>query len=293
MNTIEKSPVDELPNQTLPPETHENEDNIEQKISGFDGGTRPILKEPSLYLSIAIVFIATYVCFGKTPIIFWSTSLAMTAVAVAIHVIAERFLFKRKEEHQMFTAPFEGVFVITFGAILPGLALLAYGAYAISAVHDLNVPEEIGKIALLLVVPLFNFLCWSAIRKGYLVRPRVTGIMTGFALGLSASWTAIFLKTIFLGHSDSACKFGWMLLLCTSPFLLFAAICLSMDLWNKTDTTIRRITTTFSIVGILLSLVFVFTPMARAIWVQSLINDAKLASKDNKAKAISKLESIV
>jgi hypothetical protein len=183
-------------------------------------------------------------------------------LVVGIHVMTERFLFKRNPEHRVFTAPFEGVFVITFGAILPGLALLTYGAFAIATVHDLNIAEEIGKLALLLVVPLFNFFCWSAIRKGYLVRPRVTGLMTGFALGLSASWTAIFLRTIFAGHSDSTCKFGRMLLLCTFPFLLFAAVCLSLDLWNKTDATTRRITTTFSILEILLSAVFIFTPMA-------------------------------
>jgi hypothetical protein len=289
MNIIEKPPVEELPDQSLLSEAYEGENNFQPKISGFDGGTRPILKEPSLYLSSAIVFIAAFVCFGKTPIMFWSTLAAMTAVVVGIHVMAERFLFKRNPEHRVFTAPFEGVFVITFGAILPGLALLAYGAFAIATVHDLNIAEEIGKFALLLVVPLFNFLCWSAIRKGYLVRPRVTGLMTGFALGLSTSWTAIFLRTIFVGHSDSACKFGWMLLLCTSPFLLFAAVCLSLDLWNKTDATIRRITTTFSILGILLSAVFVFTPMARAMWVQSLINDAKVATKEDRAKAISAL----
>ena len=67
---------------------------IEPTINGFDCGTLPIFREPSLYLSIAIVFIATSVCLSKTPTVFWLSLVAMTAVAVMFHIMAERFLFR-------------------------------------------------------------------------------------------------------------------------------------------------------------------------------------------------------
>jgi len=83
-----------------------------------------------------------------------------------------------------------------------------------------------------------------------------------------------------------------MLLLCTAPFLLFAAFCLSVDLWRKTEANIRRITATFSVLGMLLSLLFVFTPMARAFFVQSLVKGAREASADDQTKALSALRSV-
>ncbi len=261
------------------------------KISGFDSGTRSFLKEPSLYLSIAIVAVANWVCLNKTPNVFWVSFAAMTAVAIVFHVVAERFLFRSKKEYTFFKAPFEGVFVLTFGSILPGLGLLAYAVYSLSTAVRPNVLEILGKLALLLVVPIFNFAVWSSVRRGYLARPRYIGLMNGFALGLSASWTIIWLKAV-ISHGDSSCKFGWMLLLCSAPFLLFAAACLSHDLWQKTETNIRKISTTFSVLGCLLSFLFVFTPMVRTFFVQSQLNDARIASPYDQAKAISVLRSV-
>lgn len=260
------------------------------KISGFDGGGRSFLKEPSLYLSITIVAVANWVCLNKTPAVFWVSLVAMTAIAVVFHVVAERFLFRTKNEFEFFKAPFEGVFVVTFGSILPGLGLLAYAVYSLSTAVKPNFVEVLGKLALLLVVPIFNFAVWSAVRRGYLVRPRYIGLMNGFALGLSTSWTIIWLKA-FISH-DSTCKFGWMLLLCSAPFLLFAAGCLSHDLWQKTELNIRKITTTFSVLGCLLSVLFVFTPMTRTFYIQSQLTDARSGSLSDQAKAIAVLRSV-
>jgi hypothetical protein len=292
MNTVEKPSVDLASDHCLADETPEDLPFTEAKISGFDGGTRPVIKEPSLYLSIAVVFIATSVCLSKTPTVFWLSLVVMTAVAGMLHVIAERLLFRGKKEFDTFAAPFEGVFVITFGSVLPGVGLLAYGIYSLSTAIHPNVLEELGKMALLLVVPIFNWTVWKAVRKGYLIRPRLTGLMNGLALGLSASWTAIWIRSLFFAHADASCKFGWMLLLCTSPFLLFSAACLSLDLWRKTEASIGRITTTFSVLGSLLSLLFVFTPMARAFFVQSLITDARQGSIAEQTRAIPLLRSL-
>lgn len=264
----------------------------EPRIGGYDAGTKPVLKEPSLYLSIAVVFIATFVCLGKTPVFFWASFITLSALAVAFHVLAERHLFRANREFEAFSAPFEGVFVITFGSILPGIALLAYGIFSLATEPNPNFLNEIGKLALLLVVPLFNFSVWSAVRKGYLIRPRLVGLMNGLALGLSVSWTMIWLKSLFFSTGDPSCKFGWMLLLCTSPFLLFAAACLNYDLWRKTESSIGRITTTFSIMGSLLSMLFVFTPMARALFVQSLVTDAKQGSIEKRACAVATLQTV-
>lgn len=300
MNTIEQPKPDlasgqelhEELNQELSLELPDVELLAEPKINGFDNGTRSIFKEPSLYLSIAIIFIATSVCFSKTPTLFWLSLALMSAVAVAFHFMAERFLFRVNKEHKMFAAPLEGVFVITLGAILPGLSLLAYGVYALSTVQQPNFAEEFAKLALLLVVPFFNFVVWSAVRKRYLVRPRLIGLMNGFAFGLSAAWSAIWASTVLFGMSNLSCKFGWMLLLCTAPFLLFAAFCLGLDLWNKTEANIRRVTATFSVLGVLLSFLFVFTPLARANYVQSLVTNARQASLEEQGKAISALRSV-
>lgn len=262
------------------------------KISGFDGGRRSIFKEPTLYLSVLVILIATSVCLGKTPAAFWLSFTGLTCIAVIFHVIAERFLFRSANENFAFAAPFDGVFVVTFGSIIPGLGLLAYGLHSMLAEVKPNIFEEFGKLILLQIVPIFNFIVWSALRKGYLVRPRLTGLMNGLALGLSACWTMIWLRSLFLPQTAVSCKFGWMLLLCTSPFLLFAATCLCMDLWRKTDSRMARITVTFAIMGSLLSLLFVFAPMIRALFVQSLIADARKGSSSQQARAVTMLRTI-
>jgi len=310
VNTIEQpvpdlaseSAKDQVKDQASSPEVEESSllddpslvdpDFAASRINGFDGGTRPIFKEPSLYLSIAIVLVATSVCFSKTPIVFCLSLVVMTALAIVFHIVAERFLFRANKEHQIFAAPLEGVFVITLGAILPGLSLLAYGVFALSTVKQPNFGEELAKMALLLVVPFFNFVVWSAVRKRYLVRPRLIGLMNGFALGLSAAWSAIWVTSVFFLHTNPACKFGWMLLLCTAPFLLFASFCLGLDLWHKTEANIRRVTTTFSVLGVLLSFLFVFTPMARALFVQARVNDVRVAPLEEQGKAISALRAV-
>lgn len=290
MNTVE-NPSPEL---TTDP-SFCDQDNVSParpEITGFDAGTRPLRNEPSLYLSIAVAFIVSLVSLSKTPTVFWLSFISMSVLAIIFHVMAERLLFKSKKEFREFAAPFEGVFVVTLGAILPGLGLLSYGVYALSSSAPKNVLDELAKIALLLVVPIFNFAVWSAVRKGYLIRPRLVGLMNGLALGLSISWTAIWIKSV-VAHSGPSCKFGWMLLLCLSPFLLFGAICLSLDLWHKTQSNIRRITTAFSVLGGVLSFLFVFTPMVRAFTLQSLLTDAKQGSPSEQSRAITMLRSAV
>jgi len=273
MSTVE---VDRSQEQSI--DVSENLEIPELKISGFDAGKKSILKEPSLYLSLITIFIATSVCFGKTPLVFWISFVAISALAVAFHVIAERLLFRANKEYDAFAAPFEGVFVLTLGVILPGLGLLAYGIFSAVTAVQTNVSELTGKLLLLLVVPLFNFAVWSAVRKRYLTRPRLIGLMNGLALGLSASWTIIWLTSMLFNQGAPSCKLGWMLLLCMSPALLFAAACLNFELWRKTEAHISRITTTFSVLGGVLSLLFVFTPMGRSLYVQSLVTDAKFST---------------
>jgi hypothetical protein len=285
MNTVENPSPDLTTDQPFGEETQDNIPPPKPEITGFDPGTRPLLREPSLYLSIAVAFVVSLVSLSKTPTVFWLSFISMAVLCVVFHVVAERVVFKSKKEFREFAAPFEGIFVVTFGAILPGLGLLSYSVYALSSAAPKSILEEMAKVALLLVVPVFNFAVWSAVRKGYLIRPRLIGLMNGLALGLSLSWTVIWIKTVLV-HDGLSCKFGWMLLLCLSPFLLFAATCLGLDLWKKTQPNIRRITTAFSILGAVLSFLFIFTPMVRAFSLQSLVHDAKYGSPSEQSRAI-------
>ncbi|HEY9774771.1 MAG TPA: VIT domain-containing protein [Planktothrix sp.] len=292
MHSLENPPID-VPQEPPPFDQPQTEVPPEEfKIGGFDKGTPAIMREPSLYVSIAIIFVATFVSFNKTPVVFWSSFIAISVIAVIFFAVAERSLFKTSDTFNRFAIPFEGVFVITFGSVLPGLGLLAYGIYALATSHGADLLEETAKMALLLVVPLFNFAVWSALRRGYLVRPRLTGLMNGLALGLSASWTIIWLSSAFLLHGASSCKLGWMLLLCSSPFMLFAAAGLCLDLYHKTETNIRRITATFVTLGVLLSLLFVLTPMARMFWVQSLLSEAENGSSSDASNILSTLRNV-
>jgi len=284
--------IDKPSEPNTPSDASENLEITEIKISGYEGGKRSIFKEPSLYISIVAIFVATSVCLLKTPVIFLAAFTVLSALAVAFHVIAERFLFRANKEYDAFTAPFEGVFVLTLGVIIPGISLLSYGVFSIATAPQANVVDLVGKLLLLLIVPFFNFAVWSSVRKRYIAHPRVVGLMNGLALGLSASWTLIWIASMFVTTGAPSCKLGWMLLLCASPSLLFAATCLNIELWRKTETTISRITTTFSILGGLLALLFVLTPMGRSIYVQSLVSDAKNGSKEKQIESIASLRNI-
>lgn len=289
MSTINQSTIE---TQDEPDLSTEKPEVREWTINGYDGGNkRSVFREPSLYLSIVVIFMATSVVLGKTPTIFWSTFIALTVLAIIFHVLAERVLFRANKENKGLAAPLEGIFVVTLGAILPGLGLLAYGIHSLMTTQ-LSGLADISKLALLLVAPLFNFCVWSAVRKKYLVHPRLVGTMNGLSLGLSISWTVVWLKVMFLPHSDASIKLGWMLLLFSAPFLLFAATCLSFDLWRKTESRIRKITATFSVLGGVLSMLFVFTPIARSCYVQSLLSEAKEGATTQKVSAVSLLRSI-
>lgn len=290
MNTINQSTLEAPDESDLSTENPKVDD---WTINGYDSDhRRSVLKEPSLYLSIVVILMATSVVLGKTPTIFWSAFIGLTALAIAFHFLAERFLFRADRANKGIAAPLEGIFVVTFGAILPGLGLLAYGIYSAVSGAQSGGFADISKLVLLLVVPLFNFCVWSAVRRRYLVHPRLVGTMNGLSFGLSVSWTIVWLKVVFLSNGDPSIKLGWMLLLFSAPFLLFAATCLSFDLWRKTESRIRRITTTFSVLGGVLSMLFVFTPIARSCYVQSLISEARGGTTTQKQNAISFLRSI-
>lgn len=264
----------------------------EPEITGFDAGTRSIFMEPSLYLSIAVMFVVSIVTLGRTPMMFWLSFIGSSVLAIVFHMVAERFLFKSKKEHQGIRAPFEGMFVVTLGAVLPGLGLLAYGIHSLSTTAKQgSLLEEAAKLGLLVIVPVFNLTVWSAVRKGYLTRPRLIGLMNGLAVGLSVSWTTIWIKSLLVPNGAS-CKFGWMLLLCASPFMLFAGACLSVDLWRKTESRIRVIVTTFSVIGAMLSFLFVFAPMVRCFSLQSLITDARDHKGAERTKAVNLLRAM-
>lgn len=264
----------------------------ERKIGGFDSGTRPLYKEPFLYLSIVTILITTMIYLGKTPALFCLSFGSLTAVAVMLHVLAERILSKSNSTHEPFPAPLEGVFILVFGAILPGLGLLAYAGYSLATAVNPNFPVELGKIVLLLALPFFNFSVWSAVRRGYLLRPRLTGLMNGLALGLSACWSLICMKLFLFTQGAPACKMGWLLLLCVSPFMLWLAASLSFDLCRKTDPHIARVTKIFSVLGGLMAILFVFTPVARSLYVQSLITAARTASPAEQSKALAALRAV-
>ncbi len=264
----------------------------EPKISGFDAGPKSILKEPSLYLSIAILLFASSMTLGNNPLMFWLVFLSLSAVAVFVHIFAERSLFLSREGYEKFSPPCEGFFILTFGSILPGLGLLAYALYSLFNTMEANGFAAVGKMALVLIVPILNFAVWSSVRKRYLIRPRLIGLMNGLAVGLSASWTMIWLKCFFASQSPVYCKFGWMLLLCMSPFLLFAAISLGLELWRKTEPSIGRIARTFSLLGVLLSSSFVFAPMIHALLIQSNLQEARQSSLRKQEESISFLRCI-
>ncbi|MBX9569722.1 MAG: hypothetical protein K2X77_12570 [Candidatus Obscuribacterales bacterium] len=269
-------------------------DNLETpKIGGFDSSSKSILKEPTFYLSILVVLIASALTLSGKPIVFSVALGAMLVLAITFHILAERFLFADKQENRTLRVPGEGLFVLTFGSILPGLSLLSYAVYAMCTSNQNNYLISAGKIALLLVVPIFNFLVWRALRKGYLPRPRLTGFMNGVAAGLSGSWTMIWMKCLVDVHLSSHCKFGWMLLLFMSPLMMFAAICLAVDLWKKTEARIGLISSVFSALGCVLSLSFVLAPIGHSLFVQSYLLDARNASTPSvQAKAISTLREI-
>jgi hypothetical protein len=264
----------------------------ERKIGGFDSGTRPLYKEPSLYLSIVTILITTMIYLGKTPALFCLSFGSLTAVAVMLHVLAERILSKSNSTHEPFPSPLEGIFILVFGAILPGLGLLTYAGYSLATAVNPNFPVELGKIVLLLALPFFNFSVWSAVRRGYLLRPRLTGLMNGLALGLSACWSLICMKVFLFSQVAPACKMGWLLLLCVSPFMLWLAASLSFDLCRKTDPHIARVTKIFSVLGGLMAILFVFTPVARSLYVQSLITAARTASPAEQPKALAALRAV-
>lgn len=290
MNTRRRSTFKEQPeNQALPEDYPNLEQTMRAPIGGFDGGTRSMLREPSVYVSMAVVLTVATVSMSKTPAMFWASLVAMSVITFAFHLLAERSLLKRQNEIENVETPLDGVFVITLGGVVPVLALVSYGIYASCTSFTGNAFESIGKIGLLLAVPLFNTIVWTAARKGYLSRPRLIGLLNGLSLGFAGSWTLVFCKAPFLSAHTIPCKFGWMLLLCLSPLLLFSAVCLSLDLWRKTEPSIRRITSTFSLLGVLLSLVFTFTPVVKSFLFESLLNDARSSNRDVQSLAVSKL----
>lgn len=256
-------------------------------LGGFEG-SNPFYKEPSLYLSILVVLIAAAVYLSKTPLLFLTSSAALTAVVVLLHYLAERFLNPAKQE--TFSQPLGGMMVITFGAMLPGLGLLAYAVHAMFTGAKVSLLDELGKLSLLLLVPLLNFSVWCAVKRGYLARPRLAALMNGLALGLSLSWSILWVAALCI-PGGANCRFGWMLLLSVSPLMLASAAWLNYDLCRRTAGKIARLTKVFSLLGAFVSVVFVFAPLAKAYYLQNLIDEARrhVADTDGNNAAVKAL----
>jgi hypothetical protein len=268
------------------------EGGLRTEIGGFDRGSRFLLKEPALYLSMAILIAIACLTFNSTPELCVAAILITLIAAPTLHLLAERHIFAGAKDTHDFSPPAEGLFVLTFGSLLPGISLLAYALYTICTSHTVNILDEIGKVALLLIVPIFNFSVWSSVRKRYLTRPRLIGLMNGLSMGLSGAWTLLWLRCLTYSPGDLPCKFGWMFLLSLAPFMLFAAVALCRELCRKTEANISRITNTFSLMGVLLSAMFFLAPVAHSVTVESLLNDARSGSSANKLKATNELRGI-
>src|SRR5262249_2618864 len=160
-----------------------------------------------------------------------------------------------KENDFNLPKPYEGAFLITFGAIVPALSVLAFVALSVvlSGYLHINWYTEVARVALLVLVPTLNFAGWSSVKKRYLLRQRLVGFMNGLALGLSSAWTIICLKCILFSQTSPYFDLAWPFILIASPFSLVAAAALAFDLWRRTENSIGRIASTFSIIGVLLS----------------------------------------
>ncbi len=263
-----------------------------RKIEGFDSGSKSFLREPTLYFSILGIFAVCAATLLNSPTTFWITFCASSAFMVILHIVAERYLFKAKPENLIYDAPYEGSFVAIFGSILPGISFITYSIFALVSSARTNIPLELCKIALLLAVPFCNFVVWKTIRKRYIKKPRLIGMMNGVAVGLSATWTIILFKVLSTPAAAAGCKFGWMFLLSTSPFLLISALMLLVDLHLKTEKHIARITAAFASIGFVLSSLIAFTPAIHTMLTESTISEARNASSQNRAEAVSKLSAI-
>src|ERR1700691_5387474 len=90
MNSTEVSSADPTQHQIPSGQSPELDQPSPPQIGGFDRGTPHLLREPSLYLSIAVIFVATFVSFSKTPTVFWVSFVALSAIAVMFNAFAER-----------------------------------------------------------------------------------------------------------------------------------------------------------------------------------------------------------
>ncbi|PWU00441.1 MAG: hypothetical protein C5B53_04100, partial [Candidatus Melainabacteria bacterium] len=269
-------------------------DKREKKIGGFEASKAAPLREPSLYISLILIFAFALGTFSTTPLLFWSVFLSMSGLAVLSHFLAERVIFSTKENDFNLPKPYEGAFLITFGAIVPALSVLAFVALSIvlSGYLHINWYTEVARVALLVLVPTLNFAVWSSVKKRYLLRPRLVGFMNGLALGLSSAWTIICLKCILFSQASPYFDLAWPFILIASPFSLVAAAALAFDLWRRTENNIGRIASTFSIIGVLLSFLFVFGPVVRPMFIQSVMQQAASGKPDAQTRALSFLRSI-
>jgi hypothetical protein len=265
-----------------------------EKIGGFEASRAAPLKEPSLYISLGLIFAFAAANLSSTPLLFWSVFLSMSGLAVLLHFLAERFIFSTKENDFDLPKPYEGAFLITFGAIVPAFSLLAFIGLSVvlSGYLHTNWWTAVERVALLVLVPTLNFAVWSTVKKRYLARPRLVGFMNGLALGLSSAWTIICLKCIFFSQLSPYSDLAWPFILIASPFSLVAACTLAFDLWKRTENNIGRIASTFSVIGVMLSFLFVFGPVIRPMFIQFVMQQAVNGKPDAQTKALSFLRSI-
>ena len=128
MQTQEKDLSDQ---NALPPEL--NAGGSSPLLSGYDAGPQRFTTEPSYYLALAAVLIGTYACFSNDLKLFFLSAAALATLTTVLYIAAERFIFRGVKELNEFRAPFEGVFVLALGSVMPGLIL---GACSLSCLTD-------------------------------------------------------------------------------------------------------------------------------------------------------------
>ena len=107
-----------------------------------------------------------------------------------------------------------GIWVITFGVVLPALMLVSaiVTNHLQMALLLLKHPiESICEFALLILIPIANFVTWNSLIKNDCKRPIQRGLLNGMAIGTSALVFLISVSALILRyptHSLDGTKHG-------------------------------------------------------------------------------------
>lgn len=237
---------------------------------------------PSSYLSMLLILVISFLMSSGSFPVFCIEFVTLAAIAIAVHAAAERFIAAEHSRSLNETFPW---LPITLGVVFPLFSFLLFAVFALPELVKIDWSAALETAVCLALMPVCNYITHKKLASNTESGARAAGLYSGIALGISTIGTLIAYGFLFNSLSWSASRIV-PYTIASLPSLI-AGILISLELWQKTNPSNKRLVSRFSILGMALSFLIILAPNVKASILESAQYKAQHGTAEEQSEAIS------